>query len=95
MEIINHQRSLLLITLQPSSPITLINLINWTGFWIILSLIPGSLLRNACPQRSLIKPCSCQEKSKGFDILCEGLFIATYKPSINPINFPQSFGFFT
>lgn len=39
------------------------------------------LVLGACPQRSLIKPCTCHGKNRGFDILCEG------KPFVvNPFN---------
>ncbi len=29
-------------------------------------------LRYGCPARPLIKPCSCQEITKGLDVSCEG-----------------------
>lgn len=30
-------------------------------------------LRYGCPARPLIKPCSCQEITKGLDVSCEGI----------------------
>lgn len=32
----------------------------------------GSSSRYGCPQRGLIKPCTCFDKNRGLDISCEG-----------------------
>lgn len=54
---------------------------------ILFSLLSNvNTFRFSCPQNSIIRPCTCQEKSKGFDFNCEGMFV-NWKKSNNPLNF--------
>ena len=52
------------------------NTLNKQIFWfqltvlLVLKLIPSG--KSACPVRHLIKPCNCQEKTRGLDVTCEG-----------------------
>lgn len=38
---------------------------------------------NSCPVRSLIKPCLCNEITKGLEIICEGVQLETLKDIFN------------
>lgn len=40
------------------------------------------IVHGACPQRSMINPCTCQDKNRGFDIICEGKRLIRFAKAI-------------